>query len=232
MGKGLCGLPSHSKLRHCGFQGWRTFQQFVNWYHTQPSQEVIEAAPESHTGGGGEDSPCTWDPTQHLVSMRKCWIHEWRKNFSKSHVVRLGEEGELQDAYLTQNSCAPLGFSPGAGKARGHWVGAREELCHTVVRKSVSLASSQGEWSCGGPGEVSLLEAGGRGSQRGDACLANGWVCPSDMRVLFLSMDVFKVQSKSMTSYSSPHLVSSLQMRNFTTSVNNDLHLEVYWAWH
>lgn len=183
--KGLCGLPSHLKLRHCGFQGWRTFQQLVNGFHTLPSQEVIEAAPESHWGLWGF-SLCTWDRAQHLVSMQKCWIHEWSKNFSKTPMVGLGGEGELEDAYLTQSICAPLGFSPGAGKARGHWVGAREELCHTAVWKSVYLASSQGKWSRGELGESFLLEAGGKASRapRGDACVANGWVCPSGLRAL------------------------------------------------
>lgn len=45
-------------------------------------------------------------------------------------MVRLGEEGELEDACLTQSICAPLGFSPGAGKAGATELG-RVRNCST-----------------------------------------------------------------------------------------------------
>lgn len=139
-------------------------------------------------GGGGGGSLCTWDRAQHLVSMRKCWIHEWGKNFSKTHGEAWWRGRIGRCLFDTEHLCSSR-FLTWGWQSRGHWVGAREELFHTVVWKLVSLASSQGKWSHGEPGEIFVLEAGGRGSQRGDACPANGWVYPSDLKVLLPSYE-------------------------------------------
>ena len=165
----LWGLTSRLKLRKVlASKGGESLRSLVIGTTLLPPQEVTGAgsarlAPESQTKDSEGVFSMYLGQCSVLIIMQKYRRKKWRKNLSQTHMVKLGEEGESEDVYLTQSIWVPLGFWPGAGRAWDQrrvgerlWlsVGVTEELCQTAAEVSPLGRQSREVkpwWAWGGP---------------------------------------------------------------------------------
>ena len=162
-------------------------------------------------------------------------------------MVKPGEEGYLEDVYLTQTIWVPSRLWPGAGRtgdqgrvAERLWppAGVTEQLCQTVVETG-PLGPAQGSEAVVSTGRSSSRGCGKAGRQApGRQCVPateevgrrlplgfTGAACP-------LAMDVFSQRledtNELRASYSFVYLLSCLQTGTFITIIICNYKLIIY----
>lgn len=165
----LWGLTSRLKLsKVLASKGGERLRSLVIGVTPLPPQEAMggrpaRLGPESQAKDSEGVFPLYLGQCSVLIIMQKYSRKKWRKNLSQTHMVKLGEEGESEDVYVTQSIWVPLGFWPGAGRARDQGrvgeqlslsVGVTEELCQTAAEVSPLGRQSREVkpcWARGGP---------------------------------------------------------------------------------